>query len=243
MASSTIPGNGQGSAATAGQPRRNRSSGAVIEPGEFGAGVQRTLRAIVCATVGDSIPHATGVAAGVCGVPIATFGEASGTARRARLAGVRTGSGCTTRTHGPVASSSKARRCGARCAQSASKRQSHLLSQWYQRFSSSDQCCRNLPRSPGLSEARAASAPWCANTQSRNADNSASINVTLFFGGISYAGVRVGGHSRSELGPGGCGSVLSVVIFIITTNGTLHKSCKSGHALYPFTYTHLFSVN
>ena len=37
--------------------------------------------------------------------------------------------------------------------------------------------------------------------------------------------------------------MLSVVIFIITTNGTLHKSCKSSHALYPFTYIHLFSVN
>ena len=56
-------------------------------------------------------------------------------------------------------------------------------------------------------------------------------------------GAIVGGHSRSELGPGGCGSVLRVVIFIITTNGTLHKPCKSSHALYPFAYIHLFSGN
>ena len=87
-ASSTTPGNGQGSDAMARPPGRNRSFRSVPEPGELIAGVQRTLRAIVSATVGESMPPTLSKAAGVRGVPAATLGEALVRAGRARLAGV-----------------------------------------------------------------------------------------------------------------------------------------------------------
>ena len=134
-----MPGNGQGSEATAGPPCRNRSSLVVSVPGELIAGVQRTLRAIVSAAVGESSPPSMSEAAGVHGVPVATIGEASAKAGRGRLAGVWAGAGGSEQAGAHAAMPSKARRCDARYEQSPSKRRSCFWAHQYQRCSSCDQ--------------------------------------------------------------------------------------------------------
>ena len=134
-----MPGNGQGSEATAGPPCRNRPSLVAPVPGDLIAGVERTLWAIVSTAVGESSPPSMSEAAGVHGVPVATIGEAAAKAGRVRLAGVWAGAGGSEQAGAHAAMSSKARRCDARCEQSPSKRLSCVWIHRYQRCSSCDQ--------------------------------------------------------------------------------------------------------